>query len=577
MVGCGTDRPGASPRCAAGARANRAGRQRPHRNALRSMATSRMLRGGGGPPSSDTACKTTMDTEKTNASLTTRTAWILFGKIVSFALSFALPLMLVRKMSQSEYGLYKQAFLVVSTAYTILPLGFGLSAFYFLPRETEERRRAVLFNILAFYFVMGAVAILALLLFPGSFANLLISDQVAATDPNIRAQIVSLAPLIGSAVFFWLFSSFLEQVALANQETKMATFFIIVAQFTKSIMLIVAAGFWGSVVALLYAATAQGVLQTIILLAYLQSRFPGFWHSVDFGVLKKQLLYALPFGMAGLLWKIQIDIHNYFVSFNFGQTGFAVYSVGVFQLPLLGILNESIASVMIPRMSYLQGVNDKQEIIRLWNSVARKLALFYFATYAALSVMSRDFIVALFTDQYLASIPIFLLNMIILPTSIFPLDPICRAYQSLGRFLPKFRIVLFVLLMGGLTYVTRFQDLRLVIGLVVAINAFETFFLTWKAAGAIGTRFLDLLPLRELGRLAGASLISAALVFVAQRALAGYGLPAIVMLGIGSAIFGSAYLALLFAFGALAREERDLIQSYVDKAMLIFNRGARQS
>lgn len=514
----------------------------------------------------------TNNSEESRPSLTTRTAWIVFGKITSFVLSFALPLMLVRRMSQSEYGLYKQAFLVVTTLYTILPLGFGLSAFYFLPRENEERRGAVVFNILAFYCVMGAAALLAMLLFPDSLASMLISKQAAELDPNIRVQIASLAPLIGAVIFFWLFSSFLEQVALANQETRMATLFIICAQFTKSVMLIVAAFFWGDVHSLLFAALAQGVVQTAILVYYLQGRFPRFWRSFDPSILKKQLLYALPFGLSGLLWKIQIDIHNYFVSYNFGQMGFAIYSIGVFQLPLLGILNESIASVMIPRMSYLQGRNDKEEIIRLFNSVARKLALFYFSTYACLAAVSQDFIVTLFTSQYLASIPIFLINLIILPFSIFPLDPIYRAYQSLGRFLPKFRIFLFFVLMISLWYVTRFKDLRLVIGLVVVINVFEVFYLTYKAARAIETRFVDLIPFKDLSKTALASLISAALVFLARMWLVGYGLPPFVMLCIGAAVFGCSYLALLVALGGLADDEREMIRGYISKAQRFSHR-----
>jgi hypothetical protein len=41
----------------------------------------------------------------------------------------------VRRLSQQDLGLYKQAFFVVTTAMNLLPLGFAMSAFYFLPRE----------------------------------------------------------------------------------------------------------------------------------------------------------------------------------------------------------------------------------------------------------------------------------------------------------------------------------------------------------------------------------------------------------------------------------------------------------
>ncbi len=65
-------------------------------------------------------------------------SWLTFAKTVGFAFSIALPLLLVRRMDRAQYGLYKQAFLVVTTAMTVLPFGVPMSAFYFLPRETAR-------------------------------------------------------------------------------------------------------------------------------------------------------------------------------------------------------------------------------------------------------------------------------------------------------------------------------------------------------------------------------------------------------------------------------------------------------
>ena len=72
--------------------------------------------------------------------LARRAAWLASAKALAFALGFALPLILVRTLSQTEFGIYKQVFLLLNTGMTILPLGFAMSAFYFLPRC--ERGRA---------------------------------------------------------------------------------------------------------------------------------------------------------------------------------------------------------------------------------------------------------------------------------------------------------------------------------------------------------------------------------------------------------------------------------------------------
>src|SRR5579863_4223206 len=98
-------------------------------------------------------------------SLTWRVSWLTFAKTAGFVFSIALPLLLVRRMDREQYGLFKQAFLVVTTAMVVLPMGVSMSAFYFLPRETTRRRETVL-NIVLFHVVVGALACGVLVLHP---------------------------------------------------------------------------------------------------------------------------------------------------------------------------------------------------------------------------------------------------------------------------------------------------------------------------------------------------------------------------------------------------------------------------
>ena len=72
-------------------------------------------------------------------SLTQSAVWLIVAKTLAFVSSFLLPVILVRQMSVPEFGLYKQAFLITGSVITVFPLGFAMSAFYFLPRETERQ------------------------------------------------------------------------------------------------------------------------------------------------------------------------------------------------------------------------------------------------------------------------------------------------------------------------------------------------------------------------------------------------------------------------------------------------------
>src|SRR4028118_633214 len=152
--------------------------------------------------------------EKQTSSLTVQAAWILIAKVTSFALAIAVPLLLARRLDQTEFGLYKQVFLIIATANALLPFGFGMSAYYFLPRETEKRG-AVVLNILIFNAVVGLAAAAALFLFPQSLVWLF-GDALMA----------NFAPALGLAIWLWIFSAFLETLVIANNEARLAMVFI---------------------------------------------------------------------------------------------------------------------------------------------------------------------------------------------------------------------------------------------------------------------------------------------------------------------------------------------------------------
>lgn len=387
--------------------------------------------------------------EETKPSLKNRSAWLLFAKIVGFGFSFLLPVLIVRYLTQDKVGLYRESFQVIMNAVMILPLGFSMSAYYFLSRENEKRRAASIVNILLFNFCVGGIACLTLFLFPQLIGSIFRSPELTA-----------LAPRIGIVIWIWIFSTFLETVAIANQEAKLATVFIIMAQFTKTLLMVTAVFLFTTVDSFIYAAMIQGVLQIVILLFYLRSRFPGFWREFDSKFFWEQMKYAVPFGLAGILWMLQTDIHNYFVGYKFTSAEFAIYAYGCFELPLVAMLAESVTSVLIPRMSELQVQGDKDEMIRLTARAMQKLAFFYFPIYIFLLITAKTFIITLFTEKYLASASIFVINMTILPFSILITDPVVRAYKELGRFLLGLRIVVLIGLVSTLSFGIQYLTLE---------------------------------------------------------------------------------------------------------------------
>lgn len=492
-------------------------------------------------------------------SLTTHAMWLLVAKSVGFCLSVALPLVLVRRMSQEEFGLYKQAFFIVNIAMNVLPLGFGMSAFYFLPRE-RERQGSVVVNILLFHAAMGVLVSILLMLWPGLLPHVFNSPDLAP-----------LAGLIGVVVLLWTFASFLEIVTVAARDVGAATGFIVVSQFSKTLMLIIAAAAVGTVRSLVIAAIVQGLAQMAMMVAYLRIRFPGFWRGFNWRLFRTQAAYALPLGFSALVVRFQEDLHHLFVSNAFGPVAYAVYSVGVFKLPLVGILRESAGSVALPRINELEKDHESRRILQLVAAGARKLSLVYFPLYVFLMITGREVIALLFTDQYISSWPVFAIAMTLVPFGVLMLEPITRAHHERYFFL-RLRLVLFTILTTVLWFGAERLGLVGIISAVVSASLIAWGIAAFKMVRLLDVRRRDLALFADVGRIAASSVVAGLVcLWVRHLLLSGPAWPIVVICG---PIFVVAYAGAIGWAGVIKPDEYRMLWHEAQRVWLMIRRRA---
>src|SRR5262245_49206090 len=84
---------------------------------------------------------------------------LMIGRTVGFAVAFVIPLLLVRALSQQEFGIYKYLFLLVAT-FGALQFGMAESLYYFVPRFPDTAGRAVA-NAMATLLGIGVVVAIA--------------------------------------------------------------------------------------------------------------------------------------------------------------------------------------------------------------------------------------------------------------------------------------------------------------------------------------------------------------------------------------------------------------------------------
>ena len=474
--------------------------------------------------------------------LTKRAAWLASARILAFAMTIPLPLVLVRTLNQSEFGLYKQVFQIMMTVLALAGLSVNMSVLYFLPRNPDKKPQIAL-NVLTFYGVVGSLVALFFAIYPKSVTLIFKGDGLV---PHM--------PLLGLAILLWLLSTVLEVVAVADNDIKSASLFIVVIQLTKSALMMLAAVLFGSVHAIVISAVVQGVLQCAIMFSYLHKRFGRFWTAFDWTLFKAQLANALPFGIGGLAYATQGDLHNYFVSHYFDPDQFAIYAVGCFQLPLLGMLLDSVISVLLPEVARREAAADYQGIIELWAAAIRKLSLFFIPVYTLLFVVRHEFITVLFTKNYSSAAPIFAINLLNILLYICVPTSILRSFDEL-KFL-RLKLSLVMIPIGGVALYTGIHSAGLVgaITAVVIVQTLDLTILVLAIARRLQMTLKDLRRFAPVSRTVASALIAASTTLGVKIFVGGWS--PFVSLAVCSTIFVTVCLIAAFATGALSAAEK---------------------
>ena len=462
-----------------------------------------------------------------------QTFWLAVAKCVATIFNIGIPILLVRLLSQSEYGVFKQAFLFTGTVSNIAALGVGMSAFYFMPRHPEKGGEIAL-NILIYNFLAGLVP-LAILIGYRPILEILFRTH----------ELDSMAPLLGVLALITLSGSLITVIPTAMQDVKASTVMIIGNQLVRTIMVAATALIFRSIESLIIVSIVHQLMALAVLLWYLHKKFGSFWVHFEWKFFSEQLAYAIPYGVLGLLWVIQKDLDNYFVSAKLGPTDYAIYAVGWMDVPLISLFVESIVSVLIIRVSALQQQNRKEDIRRLIAAASARLAAFQFPIYALLLVIGHDLIVLMYTRQYERSTTIFAFAITLFPLTALLMDPIGRAYRDLARFAISVRIVAFAALFAVLSPVISHFGMVGAAMVAVGSQLVERIVLMWKTARTVDATRKDIKLYYDFFKVAGLAAIAGLCALVARNLVSPNLLvPRVLVAGL---CFGAVYLPTFYA------------------------------
>lgn len=339
---------------------------------------------------------------------------LVIARAFSAGVTFFIPLALARLLDLSEYGTFKQFFLLANTLYLALTLGMPQSLYYFLPRAEERTRATYLGQTLVW--LLGAGALVA--------TFLLLATPVIewVGGPQLAALRVPMAIFCGCL----LGAGALEAGLTAQGRPGGAAISFAVSDTAKTIFFVAPALLGYGLAGVLWSAAIFSALRLVA--AWLVHGRPGDAPVAQATLLREQIKYALPFGAAMLVAMPQQQFHQYVVSVSSDPAMFAIYAVGCFNLPVVDLLYSPTSELLMYRIGEIERLGrPMREAAEAFREASGKLAYAFLPMAAGLFAIAPSFIGALYTEKFLAAAPIFRIALVAVVLACFPVDGVLRA------------------------------------------------------------------------------------------------------------------------------------------------------
>jgi O-antigen/teichoic acid export membrane protein len=264
-------------------------------------------------------------------------------------------------------------------------------------------------------------------------------------------------------------------------------------------------------------------------------------------LLRRQIAYALPFGLAFVLIVPQQQFHQYAVSAAVTAAAFAVYSVGTFQLPVVDVLYTPVSELLQIGLGERDGRDGPRAGLRLFHEAVQQLSFAFLPLAGLLLVVAPSLIELVFSPVYLGAVPLFRLSVIPIVLAALPLDGVMRA-KAQNRFmlvLAGAKLAATVpLVLGGLALG---GPVGAFVGWVVA-DALARGVMLRRAAALFGVSVARALPAGALGRQLVATALATGPAYLALHLTPA---PLFFRLAASGLAFATAYLGLSWASGWL--------------------------
>ncbi|MGH7541298.1 MAG: lipopolysaccharide biosynthesis protein [Gemmatimonadota bacterium] len=483
-----------------------------------------------------------------DTSARSQSVWMSAARVFAGLLTIGIPLVLVRVLAQSEFGHYKQIFLIALTGQTLLALGVPGSLYYFVPRDREAGHR----------YQTQSLWLLVLL---GLLAAGLVLIAGSGIERLFHAELGRYLPLLALFVALAIPASLIPVAPMVDRRSRLAATLVVTLDLVRAGLLIGVALVTRSLFWIVVAACVAMALQLGTAVGYLlRSGGSATWRP-DPARIKEQLAYVLPFSGASTIGFARQKIHAYYVGAAFSAAEFAVYAAATINIPLISQFSQTIEEVVVLENAAHHSGGRTAEMRRVWHRASHLLGLVMIPVWLIAETFAPEMIRLLYGAPYAGATPIFRIFLCMLPLSVFLGSPMLRAAGDTRRMIVADLIALVVAVGVLVAFAGPFGPLAAVASLVCGKAAYM-FAAAGRTARRLGLGVTDLLHWRALSGITALAAISA---FAVAGLADLIGVPWVAKLFAGGPAAGLLFLGAAWRLGLVPESEKEWARDVVGR------------
>lgn len=333
--------------------------------------------------------------------------FVALGKLVSLAMGFVVPVVLVRVLDKSDFGLYSQFNMIVLSVATFFGFGFRSNLVFFYNKVEKDQIGPAVVHTVLIIVILGLLSIY--------FINTSFFQRYFLGE---NAGLHAVIDLLALAVLFQMVSSVTETLYVVKRDKLTGLFYPAFSVVIRALLVVCAAYSFGA-----FGAAAKGLVVALFILVL----FNGYYLFSELknntarqwlrpGLIKQQVYYATPFGLSNSVKEVSLKFDKYMALSFLSPSVYASYSVAFTSIPGVMAVYDSLANVYLMDMVREYKHGKKEKVVDIYKNLVAK-SLSFTIPLITLFVFYADIIIPfVFTEKYSDSI---LLFRIYIPSLIF--------------------------------------------------------------------------------------------------------------------------------------------------------------